>query len=158
METRIIVGQHIRRTVPHGGLSSPHSERTSCVGLQSWCVLQDTWQHANAPGKRTSTKQNMFEGATVTVSMPKNNAFSAPEHHPLDSRTLPSESLRPKTLENVTHMPKRCLWAVSRATPNMIAVRVWDLRNMSPCIPKPWKTSPACPSSVFGRSPEPHQT
>ena len=53
--TCIIVGQHIRRTVPHGGLSSPHSERTSCVGPQFWCVLQDTLQDANAPGKRTNT-------------------------------------------------------------------------------------------------------
>ena len=59
-QTCIIVGQHIRRTVPHGGLSSPHSERTSCVGPQFWCVLQDTLQDANAPGKRTNTKQNMF--------------------------------------------------------------------------------------------------
>ena len=31
---------------------------------------------------------------------------------------------------------QRCLWAVFRATLNMIAVRVWGLQNMSPCIPK----------------------
>ena len=60
----IIVGQHIRRTVPHGGLSSPHSERTSCVGPQySWCVLQDTIIARDAMRRENTPTQ------TTTCSM-----------------------------------------------------------------------------------------
>jgi len=66
----IIVGQHIRRTVPHGGLSSPHSERTSCVGPQSsWCVLHDTiardaMRRENAPTQNTTCSMIICEQQT----------------------------------------------------------------------------------------------
>ncbi len=121
----------------------------------SLCILQFAFSSGVGPPEHESLRFECHPHAqAVTLG-------SLPSHtkHDRRSGTGPPEheSLHPKTLENVTHMPKQCLWAASRAAPNMIAVQVWGLWNMSPRIPKPWKTPPTCPSGVFGRSPEPRR-